>query len=190
MTPTSDGHTGQIRKAKAIPPFESKPFRFDRVKVAETALCGMGVFATAPVKKGRAVGRVLGERKPEGFRSDYCVEFDGGALEPFAPYRFLNHSCDPNCEFIEWQIDDQSLPQEEGSERKPICELWIHALRDIQIGEELTVDYGWDWRAAIPCKCGSPNCRGWICKPEDIELCKARFAEEEPANAARSAPPQ
>ncbi|MBP5622349.1 MAG: SET domain-containing protein-lysine N-methyltransferase, partial [Thermoguttaceae bacterium] len=92
-----------------------------------------------------------------------------------APYRFLNHSCAPNCQFIEWQIDDDSTST--GSP-VPIVELWVHALRDIEPNEELTIDYGWDWQSAIPCKCGAPNCRGWICKEEDLVKCKDFHARD------------
>ena len=155
-------------ESDAIPPFSSRPLRFDRVKVKETEGRGLGVFADARIKKGRAVGRVFGEIKTQEFRSEYCVEFADGVLEPNAPYRFLNHSCAPNCEFVEWQITEGDA----GKDETPCFELWVHALRDVEPDEELTIDYGWDWQSAIPCKCGAPNCRGWICKEEELELCR------------------
>ena len=162
-------HTERRVGKKPIPPFGVKRTRFDRVKVASTPRCGLGVFATASIKGGCAVGRVLGENKPKDFRSDYCVEFGDGALEPYPPYRFLNHSCAPNCQFIEWQIEDELS----SAESPPLSvELWVHALHNIEPGEELTIDYGWDWQSAIPCKCGAPNCRGWICKEEELDICR------------------
>ena len=65
----------------------------------------------------------------------------------FNTARFLNHSCDPNCwiDIIKKRI-------------------WIIALRDIEEGEELTYDYGFDvehWEDH-PCRCGSDNCIGYI----------------------------
>ncbi|HEX6558378.1 MAG TPA: SET domain-containing protein-lysine N-methyltransferase [Longimicrobiales bacterium] len=65
--------------------------------------------------------------------------------------RFINHSCDPNCEAV--------------IERGHV---YIHALRDIEPGEELGYDY---WfvleephnaanKALYNCNCGSSNCRG------------------------------
>jgi len=58
----------------------------------------------------------------------------------------VNHSCDPNCGF-------------------PAGDLELHALRDIQAGEEITWDYstsisepGW----TMECRCGSATCRGTI----------------------------
>lgn len=158
------------RKAKAIPPYSTLRERYDRVEVKESVNCGLGLFAKGAIKKGHAVGQVHGDLKPKDFRSHYCVEFGDNALEPHAPYRFLNHCCEPNCQFIEWHIDAPT-PEDADAE---VLELWVHALRDIEIGEELTIDYGWDWESAIPCKCGSPNCRGWICKEEELELCRER----------------
>ena len=42
--------------------------------------------------------------------------------------RFINHSCQPNCETQKWLIDGETC----------VC---IFALRDILPGEELTYDY-------------------------------------------------
>ena len=60
--------------------------------------------------------------------------------------RFLLHSCDPSLEF-------------------DIDHFHVTARRDISPGEYLTVDYArTDDEVAVQfaCKCGSPNCRGWI----------------------------
>lgn len=138
--------------------------KFDRVYVSATANMGNGLFAAVHFKAGQAIGRIRGEIKPHGWRSEYCMSFMKGGLEPDAPYRFANHSCDPNCELIEWEITN-----EENSEK--VYELWLHARRSVEQGEELTIDYGWDWQAAIPCQCGSTLCRGWICKQEELPLC-------------------
>jgi SET domain-containing protein len=65
--------------------------------------------------------------------------------------RFINHSCEPNCEAINY--DDE--------------EIWIEAKQDIKKGEELTYDYGFEEPdEAYPCLCGAKGCRGWIVKPE------------------------
>ena len=60
---------------------------------------------------------------------------------------FFNHSCDPNCGF---QALDVSL---------------VVAIRDIEVGEELTYDYQFmdteiSFYTGINCKCGSVKCRG------------------------------
>lgn len=172
----SENNSQSGEKSEAIPPFSTKRVRFDRVEVRDAGERGLGVFATAPIKARRSVGRVFGDVKPKGYVSPYCVEFGDGALEPYPPYRFLNHSCDPNCEFVEWTISDQASTAE--GDESVVLELWVHALRDIASGEELTIDYGWDWRSAIPCKCGSPRCRGWVCREDELDLCRERFRSE------------
>lgn len=60
---------------------------------------------------------------------------------------YFNHSCDPNCGF---QSLDSAL---------------VVALRDIEIGEELTYDYQCmdseaSFYAGLNCKCGTDKCRG------------------------------
>ena len=84
--------------------------------------------------------------------------FRDGAIEPDPPYRFINHSCDPNCELIEWEIT--------GEEGKPFYELWLHTLRAVAPGEELTIDYAANGPVktehSAVCLCGSPRCRGFI----------------------------
>src|SRR5690606_6394665 len=52
-------------------------------------------------------------------------DIDGNV--PWNTARLINHSCDPNCEaWIEGR------------------KIFIYALRDIEAGEELTFDYGFD----------------------------------------------
>ena len=80
--------------------------------------------------------------------------------------RWINHSCDPNCEV--WLIES-----EDGDPAKD--RLVIESMRPIKAGEELTYDYGITndepltdaerelWR----CRCGSPKCRGTMLVPSD-----------------------
>lgn len=74
--------------------------------------------------------------------------------------RFVNHSCDPNCE-----------ARFHGSR------IWIHSIRDIAAGEELGYDYEYDWQPDFglddlqeyACSCGSRVCRGTMVDvPEDL----------------------
>lgn len=71
------------------------------------------------------------------------------------PARFLNHSCTPNCE-VEW--DGRRL--------------WIVAKRDIQAGEEITFNYGYDLvdYREYPCRCGSAECVGYIVAEAFFEM--------------------
>jgi SET domain-containing protein len=67
--------------------------------------------------------------------------------------RFINHSCDPNCDAV---IDD--------------ARIWIETIRDIEPGEELAYDYAYVLKERhspaakrrYPCSCGAANCRGTI----------------------------
>lgn len=69
--------------------------------------------------------------------------------------RFINHSCDPNCEAV--------------IERGHI---WIEAIQDIPAGTELVYDYQYEDDPEYTqedlkfyeCRCGAPNCRGTIVK--------------------------
>jgi SET domain-containing protein len=68
--------------------------------------------------------------------------------------RFLNHSCEPNCEAE--RIDGR---------------IWIIAWCDIQTGEELTFNYGYsleDYREHL-CRCGAAGCVGYMVAPEFFE---------------------
>lgn len=80
---------------------------------------------------------------------------DGGAHGNDA--RWINHSCDPNCEAYE----------EDGR-------VFIHALREIAEGEELNYNYALIYEArhtpaikkAFACFCGAPNCTGVMLAPK------------------------
>ena len=67
--------------------------------------------------------------------------------------RFINHSCDPNCESV----------NEEGR-------IYIEAIRIIEKGEEFTYDYNYEFEGRVTkkekefyhCRCGAKKCRGTI----------------------------
>ena len=85
------------------------------------------------------------------------MELGERTLEPAAPFRFLNHSCQPNCALV---LDEEEEEAEDGTPAG--ASLWLEVLREIPAGEQLTIDYGWPAESAIPCKCGAARCRGWI----------------------------
>ena len=66
----------------------------------------------------------------------------------FNTARLINHSCNPNCEVMDYKK-----------------QLWVFAMKDIKKNEELTYDYGFsfdrDYKQYV-CKCGSKNCVGYI----------------------------
>jgi uncharacterized protein len=72
-------------------------------------------------------------------------DLDGNIGENQA--RYVNHSCEPNCEAV----------QQNGG-------IWLVAKREILPGEEITFNYGFTPEAARehPCSCGSSRCIGFI----------------------------
>ena len=131
---------------------------------------GMGAFAVQPIVKGARVLEYLGERITRGeslarcqqnneyiFRLNEECDLDGN-IDP-NPARFLNHSCEPNCE--------ASLEEDR---------IWIVALRDIWAGEELTFNYGFDLEdyRNYPCGCGARQCVGFIVAEEFFDHVRAR----------------
>ena len=123
---------------------------------------GTGAFARVTLPRGTRMLEYVGEKidKAESGRrcqanNEYifCLdeEFDLDGNVPWNPARFLNHSCAPNCDAE--CIDDR---------------IWIIARRDIRAGEELTFNYGYDLPdyADHPCRCGAPECVGFIVAEE------------------------
>ena len=131
------------------------------VEVRPTAV-GQGLFARKRFAPDTIVGEITGDVVDDAeYGSDYCMHLEGDAkLEPDAPFRYLNHSCEPNCELVLWKSRQRQ------GRRYP--RMWLQTLHAVKPGEELTIDYGWPADAAIPCQCESPRCRGWIVDEEDM----------------------
>jgi hypothetical protein len=156
------------RLSKRVPKIQ--PYVIKKSKIQ-----GKGGFATRLIRKGARVAEYLGDRiSPEEgdarydddkmsrhhtflFVVDKRIVIDAGKFGNDA--RFINHSCDPNCEAV---IEARRV--------------FIEALRTIRPGEELSYDYSYDRddatgtgkeaEAQYPCHCGAPNCRGTILAPE------------------------
>ena len=114
---------------------------------------GLGVFATKDVPADDVIGTIHGRPIDDmNYGSDYCIELDDTrSLEPQPPFRFLNHSCEPNCRLF--VCDDLEIESDI---------VILEAIRQIETGTELTIDYGWPVDSSIPCECGSGRCRGRI----------------------------
>jgi len=129
------------------------------IQVRQSAVHGRGVFAARTIRKGRRIIEYTGRRV--AWKS-IPADVNGGTdvIDPEIggnEARWINHSCDPNCEAIE---------EENGR-------VFIHALRNIRAGEELSYDYQLQVdepitravRAENACHCGSANCRGTMLDP-------------------------
>lgn len=128
------------------------------VRVDNSRIDRQGLFAAIDIKQGTRIIRYLGEKIPkeEGerrleqdnqyiFHLNERYDIDGKTLKNTA--RYINHSCDPNCEIANTGRT-----------------IWIVAARDIQEGEELTYNYGFtpDECEDYPCNCGAKQCCGYI----------------------------
>jgi SET domain-containing protein len=137
--------------------------RASRAVRVGAASCGRGVFAQRRFAPEETIAEIQGEVicDPD-YGSDYCIDLGGsGVLEPAAPFCYLNHSCRPNCELTGQTTWDDAAAEIRHN-------TWLMALAEIAPGDELTIDYAWPAASAIPCLCGSANCRGWIVSEEQL----------------------
>ncbi len=64
--------------------------------------------------------------------------------------RFINHSCDPNCETQKWLVKGELA-------------IGLFALKDMSSGDELTFDYNFERYGDKPIRC---HCRTKVCRWE------------------------
>ena len=126
-------------------------------QVRRSRIQGRGLFALSAVPARRKLGELGGEliserearrRARAAGESIKIVEFgDGTALDAThggGPFGYVNHSCEPNA-FM----------------RRHRGRVEFYALRPIAAGDEVTCDYGETHHdGRLPCRCGSPRCRG------------------------------
>jgi uncharacterized protein len=147
------------------------------VRVKKSAI-GRGAFAARDFKRRETIGEVTGAYiQGDDYDPEYCIDMgEAGSLDPASPFRYLNHSCEPNCQLIEFE--ERNHP--DGTPR-----LWVWALRSIRAGEELTIDYAWPAEDPIRCHCGSSKCRGWVVDKGELKFLK-KVAKKRKARTPRS----
>ncbi|MEE2640236.1 MAG: SET domain-containing protein [Planctomycetota bacterium] len=120
---------------------------------------GKGLFARRDFCEKEIIGLVTGRILDDpDYCSEYCIELDDQfSLEPFAPFRYLNHSCHPNAEMTSY---------EDGT----FADIFIVAVEPIPADAEILIDYAWPAESAAPCQCESSECRGWIVAEEELGL--------------------
>ena len=144
-------------------------------KVDFSSIHARGLFAITDIEADTQVIQYLGEKISKKESSRRAIEWEEKARKKGEglvyifeinkkwdldgrvgknPARYINHSCDGNCEAI--NVDG---------------EIWIFAKKKIKEGQELTYDYGYDIEHFLdhPCRCGSKNCVGYIVR-EDQRL--------------------
>ncbi len=149
------------KKKKGKKDKKKKNKKRERFEIRDTSL-GLGLFAGRRFRADKLIGEVHGEliHDPD-YSSAYGIDLgDDYTLEPAEPFRFLNHSCDPNCELI-WIEPDHH-------DDAP-ASIVVSSIRSVEPGEQLTIDYAWPASGAIRCGCGSPKCRGWVVDEAELD---------------------
>ena len=141
-------------------------------RIGASTIHQKGLFATCDIWSGTDIVEYVGEKisKEESERRgleweeaaresgegmvyifELDEEWDLDGREGDNPARYMNHSCDGNCEAINYD-----------------GEIWMVARRDICEGEELVFDYGYDMEHFLdhPCNCGADNCIGYIVRED------------------------
>ncbi|HXV17125.1 MAG TPA: SET domain-containing protein-lysine N-methyltransferase [Gemmatimonadaceae bacterium] len=140
-----------------------------RFEIKSSPIQGLGAFATERITRGTRLIEYAGDRltpaeadarypDDEAVRHHtYLFAIDDDVVIDAAvngnEARFINHSCDPNCDAV---IDDGRI--------------WIETIRDVEPGEELAYDYAYILeerhttaaKRRFPCHCGAVRCRGTI----------------------------
>ena len=159
--------------------------------VRRSRIHGSGVYAARRIRKGSRIVEYLGDRISHGEADDrYAAKGqDNGHTFLFVvsdkvvidagvdgnDARFINHSCDPNCDTVI-----------EGGR------VFIEARRTIQPGEELGYEYGLTWEstadpdelARYACRCGAAKCRGTMLDEKPIDARPARKPRRAAAKTA------
>ncbi len=168
-------------KNRAATRVEIYPFVVRGSKIA-----GKGAFATRAIRKGERIIEYLGERVSHAVSDARYDDHKDGVHHTFLfavssrvvidasvdgnDARFINHSCDPNCESVI-----------EGSR------VFIDAAKPIKKGAELLYDYAYtrdgteteeEETGLYGCKCGSKMCRGSILAPLSKAALKRRAAAQ------------
>jgi hypothetical protein len=152
-----DPEAYEAARQKAQPRIDPRLARF-RLKIGESRIHRWGVFALERIPARRNVIEYVGElvnpvesyrrtkdaAETYAFKLDEFWRIDGSVGGSGA--EFINHSCHPNL-----------------CTRRRGGHILYQSVRPIAVGEELTVDYRFSHKAPkVPCRCGSPQCRGTI----------------------------
>jgi SET domain-containing protein len=148
----------------------ARPRPFD---IRRSPIHGTGAFANRLIRRGERIAEYRGERisQEEADRRypddddtphhTFLFEVDDETVVDAAhrgsPARWINHSCEPNCETV---IEDGRI--------------FVEAIRLIRPGQELAYDYQFTLeerhtpalKKRYPCHCGARKCRGTILIPK------------------------
>ncbi|KAF2284204.1 hypothetical protein GH714_019898 [Hevea brasiliensis] len=147
--------------------------RFQKCEYAKTKLFktegrGWGLLADEDIKAGRFIIEYCGEviswkearrrsqaYENQGLKDAFIISLNSSesidATKKGSLARFINHSCQPNCETRKWNVLGE-------------IRVGIFAKQDISIGTELAYDYNFEWYggAKVRCLCGATSCSGFL----------------------------
>ncbi|MES2308471.1 MAG: SET domain-containing protein-lysine N-methyltransferase [Verrucomicrobiota bacterium] len=151
-----------------MPRFSLSKNNHPYLEVRNSKIHGKGVYAKGPIAPRTQIIEYTGEkishaesdrrellrqkRKAKGKPSDiFMFELDEkwyiDGTKNGSIARYINHSCNANC-----------------TPRLRDNRIWYFSNRTIKKGEELSIDYGFDfdvWSENL-CRCGAPQCIGFI----------------------------
>ena len=145
------------------------------IEIRRSRIHGRGLFARRDISAGirliQYVGRVIPKQQGAQLcqkRNAYIFSVNGqidvDGKVSWNPARFINHSCEPNCDA---EVDDRDR-------------IWAVSRRAIRRGEELTWNYGYDLKdfRNYPCSCGAPTCLGYVVAEEWFPQLRQMLSEK------------
>lgn len=161
-------------------------------RIGRSGIHSKGLFANVDIAKGDRIleyrGRLIGKEESERlcleweekarvkghglvyvFNLNDAFDLDGNI--PRNPAKYINHSCDENCEAV--NEDDR---------------IFIYAKKDIAAGEELYFDYGYELEHFPDhiCRCGASNCVGYIVAKSERKKLKRLLQKRKQGRAAKT----
>uniref|UniRef100_A0A3P8Q1L4 Histone-lysine N-methyltransferase, H3 lysine-36 specific n=1 Tax=Astatotilapia calliptera TaxID=8154 RepID=A0A3P8Q1L4_ASTCA len=142
--------------------------QYSQVEIFRTLSRGWGLRCVHDIKKGQFVSEYVGEvideeecrsrirhAQDNNICNFYMLTLDKDRIIDAGPKgneaRFMNHSCQPNCETQKWTVNGDTR-------------VGLFALIDIAAGTELTFNYNLEClgNRKTVCKCGASNCSGFL----------------------------
>jgi SET domain-containing protein len=137
--------------------------------LARSTIHGRGIFAIKSISKNACLIEYVGtlihqteadryekQYREEGITSIYFFTASNDLVIDATKFgnnaRYINHSCRPNVYSKQHDVDGQK-------------KIFFHAKRHIEAGEELTIDYNFEYdplQPRIRCECRRPGCRKYL----------------------------